>query len=156
MFGELRRQDRGLGRAETEAILAGGAYGVLSLKGGDYPYGVPMSYVYADGSLYFHGALAGKKLGLIRQDGRAAFCVVGQAVPMTDARSIRYESAMVFGRLSLVEDDGEKLAALLAFVDKYAGDERYVAEGRQQAADMLAKTAVVRMTVEHITGKARR
>jgi nitroimidazol reductase NimA-like FMN-containing flavoprotein (pyridoxamine 5'-phosphate oxidase superfamily) len=156
MFQEMRRNDRGLGRAEAEAILAKGLYGVLSLKGDDYPYGVPLSYVYTDGCLYFHCALQGKKLRLLRQDDKAAFCVVDEAVPLADARSMRYESAMVFGRVSEVKGEAEKLAALLAFVDRYTSGEAYTAAGRDQAVNMLAKTAVLKLTVEHITGKARR
>lgn len=156
MFQEMRRGDRGLDRAESEATLAKGLYGVLSLRGDGYPYGVPLNYVYADGRLYFHCALEGQKLRLVRQDDRAAFCVVEGAVPMTDARSMRYESVMVFGRVSEVAGEAEKLAALNVLVDKYSSGAEYTAAGREQAVNMLAKTAVLQMTVEHMTGKARR
>jgi nitroimidazol reductase NimA-like FMN-containing flavoprotein (pyridoxamine 5'-phosphate oxidase superfamily) len=156
MFEEMRRSDRGLDEAATAAILAKGLYGVLSLQGDEYPYGVPLSFVYDGGVLYFHCALDGKKLGLMRRQPKAAFCVVSEAVPLTDARSMRYESAMVFGTLGEVTDEAEKLAALLAIVARYAGDEQYMAAGREQALNSLAKTAVFKMTVNHMTGKARR
>lgn len=156
MFAEMRRGDRELDAAATKEILSKGLYGVLSLPGDEYPYGVPLSFAFDGTCLYFHCALAGKKLELMRRQPKAAFCVVSGAAPMTDARSMRYESAMVFGRLSEVEDESEKLAALLAMVAKYASDDQYIAAGREQAVNSLAKTAVFRMAVEHMTGKARR
>lgn len=156
MFEEMRRGDRGLDEAATKDILAKGLYGVLSLQGDGYPYGVPLSYVYDGDGLYFHCAMEGKKFGLIRRQPKAAFCVVSGAAPLTDARSMRYESAMVFGTLSEVTGEAERLAALLAIVAKYASDDQYVAAGREQAVNSLTKTAVLRMTMEHMTGKARR
>lgn len=156
MFEEMRRSDRGLSDEATKDILAKGLYGVLSLQGDEYPYGVPLSFVCDGDGLYLHCALAGKKLGLMRRQPKAAFCVVRGAVPLADARSMRYESAMVFGTLSEVEDEAEKLAALLALVAKYAGDDQYIAAGREQAVNSLAKTAVFKLAVEHMTGKARR
>ncbi len=37
-------------------ILYDNQYGLLSTVGMDgYPYGVPISYIYVDGKIYFHG-----------------------------------------------------------------------------------------------------
>ena len=42
------------------AILREGSSGVLSVLGDDgYPYGVPLSYLYEEGRLYFHCAVSG-------------------------------------------------------------------------------------------------
>ena len=77
MFREMRRSKQQLSQEETEAVLTRGTSGVLSVLGdGGYPYGVPLSYVYHDGKLYFHWALSGHKLDAVRACPKASFCVV--------------------------------------------------------------------------------
>ena len=77
MFREMRRKLQQLSDEEAEAVLRRGKYGVLALSGDDgYPYAVPISYVYADGKLYFHCAMAGHKLDAMKRDDKASFCVV--------------------------------------------------------------------------------
>jgi uncharacterized protein len=161
MFQELRRQDRGLNRPETEEILANGLFGVLSMNGGDdYAYGVPFSYVYLPNRIYLHCALQGKKLGHIRRDNRVSFCVVQGAEPffkLPDTFSMKYKSAMVFGKIYEVENDQEKLQGLIALVEKYYRDDpEHLERGKVKAANSLDRTAVLRIDIDHLTGKVRR
>ena len=59
-FRPMRRRVQQMDAASAEAILRTATSGVLSLIGdGGYPYGVPMSYVYHDGHIYFHSAVEG-------------------------------------------------------------------------------------------------
>ena len=61
-FREMRRKRQQLAEEESIAILEKATAGTLALLGdNDYPYAVPISYVYADGRLYFHSALSGHK-----------------------------------------------------------------------------------------------
>ena len=61
-------------------ILKKGTSGVLALSGDDgYPYAVPLSYVYENSMLYFHGAKEGHKIDAIRTCDKASFCVVEQS-----------------------------------------------------------------------------
>mgnify|MGYP003224104069 CR=1 FL=1 len=79
MFREMRRSRQQLTREEAEAVLSRGTSGVLSVLGDEgYPYGVPLSYVYHDGKLYFHWARSGHKLDAVRACPKASFCVVDQ------------------------------------------------------------------------------
>jgi len=74
----MRRKDRETPRLEAEAILAAGAYGVLSTVGEDgQPYGVPVSYTYKNNCIYFHCAAVGHKIENIQNNPRVSFCVVG-------------------------------------------------------------------------------
>ena len=51
-----------LSKEECEEILTREPRGVLALLGDyDYPYALPMSHVYVDGKIYFHGAMQGHK-----------------------------------------------------------------------------------------------
>jgi len=158
MFQEMRKKDRECSRPETEAILAQGMYGVLSMNGvNDYAYGVPFSYVYLKNSLYLHCALEGKKLTHIRRDNRVSFCVVTGAAPLPDKFSMKYRSAMVFGKIYEVDNDEEKLQGLIALVEKYYhGDREHIARGKEKAAKSLFKTVVLRIDIDHLTGKIRR
>ena len=59
-FRQMRRKRQQLTEEESIAILQKATAGTLALLGdNDYPYAVPISYVYHDGKLYFHSALAG-------------------------------------------------------------------------------------------------
>ena len=67
-FREMRRKRQQLAEEESIAILEKATAGTLALLGdNDYPYAVPISYVYHDGKLYFHSALAGHKVDAIRK-----------------------------------------------------------------------------------------
>lgn len=84
MFREMRRKRQLLAEAETIQIFERGTSGVLALSGDEgYPYAVPLSYVYADGRIIFHGAKSGHKIDAIRGCEKASFCVIDrdQVVP---------------------------------------------------------------------------
>ena len=97
MFREMRRQERELDNAGIEAVLLEGKYGVLSLNGGDYPYGVPLNYAVDGDNIYLHMAREGLKLELLHKSPKVSFCVVSQAEPVPESFSMIYKSAIVFG-----------------------------------------------------------
>jgi uncharacterized protein len=157
MFPEMRLQKRQVTRQEAEDILSRGLYGVLAINGGGaYAYGVPLSYVYLDNRIYLHCAPEGRKLTLLRQDHQVCFCVVQEAEPLADRFSMKYQSAMAFGRAREIEDNEEKMAALIAVVEKYYPDGERRRKGRQYAAESLHKTIVIRLDIDYLTGKARK
>ena len=157
MFQEMRRQDRQLTRPEAEEVLARGMYGVLAINAGDdYAYGVPFSYVYQDNRIYLHCALEGKKLNLLRRNNKVSFGVVLEAEPLPHKYSMKYRSAMAFGKAVEVKDNQEKLAALIALVEKYYTDQDHIERGKVKAAESLDKTLVIRIDVDHLTGKVRK
>ncbi len=157
MFQKMRRQDRQLSRPEAEEILAQGLYGFLALNAADdYAYGVPFSYVYQDNKIYLHCAPEGKKLTLLRRNNKVGFCVVTEAEPKPEKYSMKYRSAMAFGRAVEVEDSREKLAALIALVEKYYTDQDHIEKGKVKAAESLGKTLVLRIDLDHLTGKVRK
>ena len=77
IFREMRRKKQELSRQEIADILHKGTSGVLALLGdNDYPYAVPISYVYDDGKIYFHSAKSGHKIDAIQRTEKASFCVI--------------------------------------------------------------------------------
>lgn len=153
----MRLHQRQVSRAEAEAILVQGLYGVLAINApDDYAYGVPFSYVYQDKKLYLHCAPEGKKLTLLRRNNQVSFCVVLEAEPLPHKYSMQYRSAMAFGQAVEVQDDREKLAALIALVEKYYTDRAHIEKGKVKAAESLDKTLVIRIDLDHLTGKVRK
>ena len=56
-FREMRRKRQQLSEEESVGILQKATAGTLALLGDDdYPYAIPISYVYHEGKLYFHSA----------------------------------------------------------------------------------------------------
>ena len=76
-FREMRRKRQQLSEEESIGILQKATAGTLALLGDNgYPYAVPISYVYANGKLYFHSSLSGHKVDAIRNCDKASFCVI--------------------------------------------------------------------------------
>ena len=151
MFLEMRRGDRALTEEQAVQLLEEGQYGILSLTGETgYAYGVPLNYAYRDGHIYFHGAREGNKLDHIAFNNKVSFCVVGKTSPLPEKFSYRYESIIVFGRASEVSGQ-EKRDALLALVEKYSSD--FMEKGLAYIKKDEGKTMVIRIDIDHMTGK---
>ncbi len=152
-FRKMRRGRQELSFEETEDILNRRTAGVLALSGDEgYPYGVPISYVYVDGKLYFHCAKSGHKLDAIRRDPKASFCVIDQDQIVPEKFTTLYRSVIVFGQIRIVEDEKQKRAAIEKLGQKYGpgiSEERLAAEidGAWKALEMLE------MEIDHMTGK---
>lgn len=72
-FRPMRRFRQQLPDEECIQILETAYRGFLSVIGdGGYPYTVPLNFVYAEGFLYFHCAVAGHKLDALRRPIRSA------------------------------------------------------------------------------------
>ncbi len=102
----MRRKDRELLLEAAMEILKNGTYGVLSLVDPEgNPYGVPISYVYEDGRIWFHGAIQGRKCDCITHGAKASFCVVGETETLPDKFSTRYESVIAEGKVRVLQKE---------------------------------------------------
>lgn len=154
MFKEMRRKDRELKIDEIIEILKNNSYGVLStVSENGYPYGVPISYVYFNNSIFFHCAVNGHKLDNISNNSKVSFCVVGRTHILPDKFSTEYESAIVFGNAIEVSND-EKNLALLEIINKYSAD--FIEQGKEYIKNASNATKVIKINIEHMSGKARR
>ena len=153
MFRDMRRKNQLLPPEEAESILRQGTSGVLSLLGdGGYPYGVPLSYVYHNGRLYFHCAKAGHKLDAIRREGKCSFCVIAQAPGLAPEKyTTLFRSVIAFGQVRVLEDAGEKRAALEALGERFNPGEPESLE--KEISSTWDSVCVLEMEIEHLTGK---
>ena len=153
MFRKMRRFAQLLSDERCRDILRAEKRGVLSLQGDDgYPYGVPVDFLYceADGRLYFHGAREGHKADAVKRCGKASFCVIGEGRPMPEGWALEFESVIVFGRISLVDDAEKTRDICAALLRKFTDDEAYIENELENA---LPRVQCFALTPEHITGK---
>ena len=119
-FRPMRRIRQQLCDAEAVGILERATSGTLALLGDNgYPYAVPISYVYDDGKLYFHSALSGHKVDAIRRCEKASFCVIAQDDVIPEKYTTEFRSVIAFGRIHIIEDEEEKLAAARMLGNRY-------------------------------------
>lgn len=148
----MRRSRQQLDRAACEDVLRRGTSGVLALSGDDgYPYAVPLSYVWAEGLLIFHGAKAGHKLDAMRRDDRASFCVVDADDVVPERYTTHYRSVICFGRMRVVDDPAEMQRLALALGEKYWPG--HPKEGMAEIDGAMSRLCVFVMDVERVTGK---
>jgi hypothetical protein len=141
-------------RYEIEAILRECLVGSLATVGPDgAPYVVTVNYVYHDGKIYVHGALAGKKMENVAHDPRVCFeahVLEGiSPAPKATEFSTRYRSVVVHGRASQIVDPMAKQEALMVLTARYAGGNPFDPPSTKD----VAATAVLQIEIDEMTGK---
>lgn len=151
MFREMRRVKNEMSTGEAIKLLENSSNGVMSVIGDEgYPYGVPVSYTYSENKIYFHGAKTGHKLDAIINNPKVSFTVVCKDEIQPSKFTTKYESAIIFGKAH-VADDEEKMKALELIIGKYSKD--FIKEGREYIKEDWNNTMAFVIDVEHITGK---
>jgi nitroimidazol reductase NimA-like FMN-containing flavoprotein (pyridoxamine 5'-phosphate oxidase superfamily) len=127
----------------------------LGLSDKGQPYVVPLNFGYTcEGgalSLYFHGALEGRKLDIIKENNRACFEIDCGHELIKGERACDYgfafESVIGSGIIEILYTTEEKIFGLKALMKHQSGREFSFGEKDVEAV------AVLRMTVEEFTGK---
>lgn len=152
-FREMRRSRQLLDKAMCDEILERNTSGVLALLGdGGYPYAVPMSYTWTNGKLYFHCAKTGHKIDAVRFCDKASFCVIDSDEVVPEKYTTHYRSVIVFGKIHVLEDDGDRRAALEELGRKYhpTGTPE---ELRAEIDSGFSAVMLLELAPEHISGK---
>ena len=154
MFTELRRTDKSKHTGDAEQILTDAPWGTLALTlENGYPYCLPVSHIYHEGSIYFHSAVAGQKYTALLDGPKVCFSAVGEQTHLLPGKfTVAYASAVAFGRVSLVEGKAEAIRMLELITAKYdptATPQSTTAYIRAH----LERCCVFKITVEHLTGK---
>lgn len=153
----MRRKDREITDVDAmEEMLSRCQICHIALMDGDAPYVVPMSPGYARNgdafTLYFHCAKEGKKLDLMRSNPNAAFSMVCDYEIVTGetacSYTAHYASLMGHGRLSMVDGE-DALLGMRAIMRQCGADANIPIQ-----ENVLARTAVLKLSVDSLTGKA--
>ena len=147
---EMRRKKQSLTEEQIHAVIKRNTYGVLSLSDQDgQPYGVPLNYVYADGSFYFHCALEGEKLDCIAHCPMVFLSAVTKCAPTVGPKdgnfTLQYKSATAVGKAELVTDREEKIEGLRVICQRFLP--KHMDAFDAAIARSLERTAVVRITL---------
>ena len=146
----MRRFKQQLSVEETGRILRNGKYCVMAVSGDDdFPYAVPVNYVYDGSSIYIHSAAQGHKIDALRRNPKCSLCVVDKDDVIPEEFTSYFRSVIVFGKACFVESTEEKVAALRLLGDKYSPDINPEAE----IARFIKTVCIVRIVIDSVTGK---
>jgi Predicted flavin-nucleotide-binding protein len=110
-------------KEKIENFLLQERTGVLGMVNGNFPYAVPINYVWHKGSVYFHGMGSGKKEDILSQSPPVCFTIYQEHGTVIDPvpchADTAYMSVMLFGNAEKVTDFEEAAEALQILVDKY-------------------------------------
>ncbi len=148
----MRRKDREINdRTVIDEIIRGCQVCHLGMSVDDQPYVVPLSFGYDGDAVYFHSALLGRKLDILRQNPRVCveFERAGDLVtgPQACNWSVQFASVVGFGTAHFVEDPADKRAALSLLMAQYTGGEFHFPDGA------LERTTIIKIQLESLTGK---
>lgn len=148
----MRRSEKEItDKSAIEAIINASLVCRLALSDGDQPYIVPLSFGYQDRTLYFHSALEGKKIDILRENNRICFefDVNTEIIEAEKACKwgIKYQSVIGFGKAVLVENIEEKQKALNIIFSHYSD------RNSQFPDNAVKKIAIIKIEIESMTGK---
>lgn len=150
MFRKMRRAKQQLSMEETVSVLDRCTNGVLACKGDDdYPYAVPLSYVYYNDKIYFHSAKTGHKIDAISKHPKVSFAVIDEDTIVSEEFTTYFRSVIAFGKARIVEGE-EWVDAMNAVAQKYSGDQPEEEKQKEIAGN---PPLVVAIDIEHISGK---
>lgn len=152
----MRRKDREIDREAAWEIAERCEYATVSMiDPSGAPYCVPVSIALDAGErIYFHSATEGFKTDCLSANPNVCVLCVGNTERLTDEFSTKYESAVIRGRAHPVSDDAEKIHALRLICERHTPAFMHAFD--DAIAHMLHRTAIWAITVDEITGKAKR
>ena len=173
----MRRKDREMTREFGIEVIDKSRYGIISMIGEDNePYGIPLSIVRDGDNLYFHSAMGGRKVKIFEKNPKVSVAFVGETkIPenytkeeldeiikdeskavllISKVFTTEYESAVVTGKVKLVEDEEEKIKAMRLICEKYTPTKMDYFDMAIKAG--LKRTNVYRIEIEEIKAKRKR
>lgn len=174
----MRRKDREMGKEFAMDIIDNSRYGVISMIDveNNQPYGIPISIVRDENNLYFHSAMDGKKVKILAKNPNVSMAFIGKVkvpenytkeeldeIVKDESKSVllissvfttEYESAVVKGKVELVEDEDEKIKAMRLICEKYTKSKMEYFDMAIKAG--LKRTNVYRVEIEEISGKRKK
>lgn len=152
----IRRHDKAISDPdEIINILKKGRICRLAMVDDGKPYLVPLSYGYADETLYFHSAHRGRKISVMRQNPHVWFEVIIDTAVKSASKpcdwGIEFQCVMGDGVVHWIESEKEKIAALSIIMEQQAGTKPETPFIFGTKA--LARTTVFKVMINTISGK---
>ncbi|WP_270171118.1 pyridoxamine 5'-phosphate oxidase family protein [Paenibacillus sp. SYP-B4298] len=150
---------------QIEAFLQEMSFGVLGTNGSDgWPELTPLNFVFANGVIYFHGSIAGRKMKNLKADEHVTFSVAKEyaiipsyfsGAELACPATAFFKSVVIKGIARPVSDLEEKAEALGAFMRKLQPEGGYAPLDASDPDYIgnLKSTSVVRIDIQELTAK---
>ena len=120
---------------------------------GRRPYLITMNYGYRNNTLYFHSALEGRKIEVLRANPEVCFQVITETRLTTgedacDDWTMKYKSVLGYGQVVFIESSEEKIEALNILMDQYTTRGPFDFKPAR-----LEETAIFKVEITGLTGK---
>ncbi len=152
---DIRRKEKAVtDRGQLHWILKATQYITIAMCAHDEPYLVTLSHGYDEdrNCIYFHCAMEGKKVDILRENN----LVWGQALLdygySTGECTHKYATTEFMGRVKFIVDQTEKKQALDIMARQLEKDPEGVLK-KQIKGDSLAKVNIGRIDIEYMSGK---
>jgi nitroimidazol reductase NimA-like FMN-containing flavoprotein (pyridoxamine 5'-phosphate oxidase superfamily) len=149
----MRKKEREIKeRKEIDSVIHRSRVCRLAMSERDCPYVVPLCFGYKDNALYFHTAMKGMKMDILKKNSRVCFEFDLDHEMVTSTNpcdwGIKYRSVIGFGNAVLLERSEPKKKALQIILEHYGakGPFSYTEKG-------FRKTMIVKVDIESMTGK---
>jgi nitroimidazol reductase NimA-like FMN-containing flavoprotein (pyridoxamine 5'-phosphate oxidase superfamily) len=151
----MRQKDREIkDRAVIDGIIRRCRVCHLAMCDDGQPYVVPLNFGYDGSFLYFHAALEGRKIDIIKRNNRVGFefDILNEIVKAEQACKwgVKYESVIGSGTAEIVDDLDAKKEALKWIMRQYGSDANDFSD------EILKKTLILRVLILEISGKAKK
>ena len=153
MFRAIRKKKNEISAEAAEQLLLQCRRGVLAVNGVEgYPYAIPINFYFdrENKKVYFHGAKTGHKIEALRACNKVCFTVYGNETIKGETWAPYMQSAVVFGRCRLMENNTEAMARLKQFAMKYYPEEQLADEEIARAGKAAQ---LFEIEIEHLSGK---
>ncbi|MFO7890727.1 MAG: pyridoxamine 5'-phosphate oxidase family protein [bacterium] len=123
----------------------------LSLFDQNYPYTVPLCFGYKDKTLYFHSALRGKKIDIIKKNKNAGFeiDIPGKILKKGSQCNwdIEYHSVIGYGKAEIIKNPILKKEAIKIILNHYSFSPSNILEKN------IKNTNIIKLDIKKMTGK---
>ncbi len=153
------RKDRAKDDAWIGAYLKKEPFGMLATEYEGQPFIKPTLFVYdeSEHAIYIHGALVGRMRTNLEINPRVSFCIaeMGRLLPADTAMEVgvEYASAVVFGRVEVLNDADEARRGLQLLLDRYFPQLKPGMDYREILPQELDITSVYRIKIDSWSGK---
>ena len=152
---EMRRKDRQMPEEFAWEVVDKCEYAFLAMTAEDgTPYGLPITIAREGRNVYFHSAMEGRKVRCLQANPGVCLTCVGDTEIQQDRFTTLYQCAVAFGTAEEVTEEAEKIEALRLLCQRHTPDN--MAGFDDAVRRSLARTGIWRITVEEISGKAKR
>jgi uncharacterized protein len=147
----MRRKDKEVTDLEAiNEILKDAKICHLGFIDNNEPYIVPVNFGYEENHIYFHSALEGRKVDIIKKYNKVCFNVITgfqvKYIP-PDGCTMKYKSVSGVGTPIILKDPEEKIRGLKTIMRQSLGHEF------KFPLERLDSVLVVRIDIQEITGK---